>query len=243
MKLEKILEVNGILELLSGLHIGAGDSEMHIGGTDSPVIKNPHTNLPYIPGSSIKGKMRSLLEWNLGLVEASGGKPFGHGNLKTILDAGQRTHAINLIRMFGISGGDKVDEAKAKELGIGLTRLIVRDCNLNDTWVSDIKRRTLLLTETKFENSINRIAGTADTPRNFERVPAGAKFDFTIGVKILDSDEEKQLLTMLLTGLKLLELDAIGGSGSRGYGRVKFMLHDTELQNQLNTLDPFTQAA
>jgi CRISPR-associated protein Csm3 len=243
MKLEKILEFNGSLELLSGLHIGAGDSEMHIGGTDSPVIKNPHNNLPYIPGSSIKGKMRSLLEWNLGLVEFSGGKPFGHKNLKSVDSESKKSQALILLRMFGISGGDKVDDAIANDLGIGLTRLVVRDCNLNSEWVDDKNRRNLFYTETKFENSINRIAGTADNPRNFERVPAGAMFDFAIGVKVLDRDNENQLVDMLFAGLKLIELDALGGSGSRGYGRVKFHLNNEDLQNKLNKIDPFTQAA
>ena len=243
MKLEKIMEIKGTLELLSGLHIGAGDSEMHIGGTDSPVIKNPHTNLPYIPGSSIKGKMRSLLEWHLGLVESSGGRPFGHLHLKSINSQTKKHAALNLLRMFGISGGDKVDEQTAKEFGIGLTRLIARDCNLNADWVKDKQERNLLVTETKFENSINRIAGTADNPRNFERVPAGAKFEFVIGIKVLDIDSEPELVAMLLTGLKLIELDALGGSGSRGYGRVKFDLADNELQKKLGAIDPFAEAA
>jgi CRISPR-associated protein Csm3 len=243
MKLEKIIEIKGTLELLSGLHIGAGDSEMHIGGTDSPVIKNPHTNLPYIPGSSIKGKMRSLLEWHLGLVEYSGGRPFGHSHLKLINSQTKKHAALNLLRMFGISGGDKVDEQSARESGIGLTRLVARDCNLNAVWVKDKNDRNLLVTETKFENSINRIAGTADNPRNFERVPAGAEFDFVIGIKLLDIDSEHELVTMLLTGLKLIELDALGGSGSRGYGRVKFELADDDLQKKLNSIDPFAEAA
>ena len=242
MKLNKIIEIQGTLELLSGLHIGAGDSEMHIGGTDKAVIKNPHTKLPYIPGSSIKGKMRSLLEWNLGLVESSGGKPFGHSNLKKIgTDITKRQKAVNLLRMFGVSGGDDIKEAQATELGIGVTRLVVRDCNVEKSWVADKRERNLLLTETKFENSINRIAGTAENPRNIERVPAGAVFEFSISLKVLDTDIEAELITMLLTGLKLIELDALGGSGSRGYGRVKFKL--STMQDQLDSIDPFNQAA
>jgi len=242
MKLNKIIEIQGTLELLSGLHIGAGDSEMHIGGTDKAVIKNPHTNLPYIPGSSIKGKMRSLLEWNLGLVEASGGKPFSHKNLDKISHINSKQQkAINLLRMFGVSGGDDIKETQAKELGIGLTRLVVRDCNVDKSWLTHFKTRNLLLTETKFENSINRIAGTAENPRNIERVPAGVVFEFSISLKVLDSDIEAELITMLLTGLKLIELDALGGSGSRGYGRVKFQL--STMQDQLDSIDPFNQAA
>src|SRR3989304_7996305 len=68
MKLSKIKELKGTIVLKSGLHIGSGNMEMHIGGTDSPVIKHPHTLEPYIPGSSLKGKVRSLLEMESGLM-------------------------------------------------------------------------------------------------------------------------------------------------------------------------------
>ncbi len=243
MRLTEIVEIKGTIELMSGLHIGAGDSEMHIGGTDSPVIKNPHTHLPYIPGSSLKGKIRSLLEWHYGLVEYSGGKPFGFNHLERLEDDERRkAQGLNLIRLFGISGGDKLSEEDAKENGIGLTRLAFRDCNPEQTWVDGVQERNLLLTETKFENCINRIAGTAEHPRNFERVPAGGRFEFALSMKVLDSDRAEALLSMLLTGLKLLELDALGGSGSRGYGRLKFHLQG-ELQQQLEAIDPFTEAA
>jgi CRISPR-associated protein Csm3 len=243
MKLKNIIEVKGVLELLSGLHIGAGDSEMHIGGTDSPVIKNPHTNLPYIPGSSIKGKIRSLLEWNLGLVEMSNGHAFGHGHLKALANDKARTaSAITLMQLFGISGGDQLSPVEAKELGLGLTRLAFRDCSLASQWVDDIQGRNLLVTEVKFENSINRISGTAESPRNFERVPAGALFEFVVNLKVLETDNEQVLMDMLLTGLKLLEMDALGGSGSRGYGRIKFTL-TPELQQKFESISPFGTAA
>ena len=79
MKLTKMAKIAGEIELLSGLHIGSGNTEMHIGGTDNPVIKNPITQEPYIPGSSLKGKMRSLLEWRAGVVAFTEGKPLGFG--------------------------------------------------------------------------------------------------------------------------------------------------------------------
>jgi CRISPR-associated protein Csm3 len=137
MKLVKIIAIQGTLEVLTGLHIGAGDSEMHIGGTDSPVIKNPHTNLPYVPGSSIKGKMRSLLEWRYGLVGFNNGKPFGHKNLKPLAGKPEHIGALNLLKMFGVSGGDQPNAQEAEALGIGLTRLAFRDCELMDEWVRD----------------------------------------------------------------------------------------------------------
>ena len=78
----------------------------------------------------------------------------------------------------------------------------------------------MLLTEAKSENTINRISGTADNPRQSERVPSGASFDFSLQIKVLEGDDEQALVNMVLTGLKLLEQDALGGSGSRGYGRA-----------------------
>jgi len=78
MKLTKISQIQGQIELVSGLHIGSGNTEMHIGGTDNPVIKNPVNNQPYIPGSSLKGKMRSLMEWRAAVVMETNEKPLGY---------------------------------------------------------------------------------------------------------------------------------------------------------------------
>ena len=238
-RLNNIVEIKGTLLLKSGLHIGSGDNEMHIVGTDNPVIKHPHTNEPYIPGSSLKGKMRSLLEWYLGLVAFNDGKPFGYQQLAKIDDA-NKASAIRLIQLFGVSGGDNLDSKQAAE--IGPTRLAFRDCALTRSWVETLDKRNLPRTETKFENSINRIAGTAENPRNTERVPEGAIFEFSVALKVLDGDDEAALTRMVLTGFKLLEMDALGGSGSRGYGKVQFQLAP-ELQTQLDALQPFTQKA
>jgi CRISPR-associated protein Csm3 len=238
-RLNNIVEIKGTLLLKSGLHIGSGDNEMHIGGTDNPVIKHPHTNEPYIPGSSIKGKTRSLLEWYLGLVAYNEGKPFGYQQLVKVDDS-NRVAATRLIQLFGVSGGDNLDSKQAAE--IGPTRLSFRDCSLTRDWVQNLDNRNLPRTETKFENSINRIAGTAENPRNTERVPEGAVFDFCLALKILEGDDEAALTRMVLTGFKLLEMDALGGSGSRGYGKVQFQLAPA-LQAQLDALQPFTQKA
>lgn len=235
MQLTKIINITGSLDLLSGLHIGAGNDAMHIGGIDNPVIKHPNTQQPYIPGSSLKGKLRSLLEWYFGLVEYNQGKPISYKQLSQVSPE-QVEPTKNLIKLFGVSGSDNLTEKEARE--IGPSRLAFRDALISASWLEEAKEKNWLLTEAKYENSINRITGTATNPRQTERVPAGVKFNFNLQLKVLSGDDEANLVNTLLTGLKLLEQDALGGSGSRGYGRVKFNL-DGELAQQLETLEPF----
>lgn len=243
MQLTNMRQLEATIEIVTGLHIGSGDTEMHIGGTDNPVLKHPHSNEPYIPGSSLKGKMRSLLEWRAGVVAVSNGSPIGFKHLEK-LNGEQKVQAEAILKLFGISGGDKADdkEAAAARGKIGPTRLSFWDCALDPDWVTGIKERNLLLTEAKSENMINRISGTAEHPRNTERVPAGAKFNFRLTLKQLDGDDEN-LLDTVLAGLKLLEFDGIGGSGSRGYGKIKFHLHDTELQGKFDAIKPFEKTS
>ncbi len=223
MQLTKISKLTGTLELVSGLHIGSGNTEMHIGGTDNPVIKNPVTKQPYIPGSSLKGKMRSLLEWQLGVVSLQGrqedkqGKPLGFRDI-SLVPENKRDKAKDLLKLFGgAPEGTNADEALIRE--IGPTRLAFWDCNLDPAWVEEMKNRNLLLTETKMENMIDRIRGVAEHPRNTERVPAGARFEFNLTLRVHDGED---LLSTLLKGLKLVELSGLGGSVSRGYGKIKF---------------------
>jgi CRISPR-associated protein Csm3 len=147
-----------------------------------------------------------------------------------------------LLKLFGISGSDKLTEDQLKA-GFGITRLSVADANLNEGYVENIQQADLQYTEVKFENSINRLSGTADNPRNIERVPAGAQFNFSLQIKVLSCDMQKELEEMILTGLKLVENDALGGSGSRGYGRVKFILSDAALQKRLDNINPFASVA
>ncbi len=207
-----ILEATLILE--TGLHIGGGDSEIHIGGIDNEVIKHPVSGEPYIPGSSLKGKIRSLLEWKSGAVQEA---PLGKKEYDNAQSEQQAAAIKQILQLFGISG-DTANENFQKE--IGHTRVSFWDCPLNRDYVKRLDSDNLPLTEAKSENRINRIAGTAD-PRQTERVPAGAQFDFKLTVKQFDGDEET-LLDTLLQGLKLLEWDSLGGSGSRGYGKVAF---------------------
>lgn len=237
MQLKAIKQITGQIQLVTGLHIGAGNEEVHIGGIDNGVIKHPHTQQPYIPGSSLKGKMRSLLEWRAGLVGEAQGKPVSI-NLLEKLSGDKKQHADIIIRLFGAAGDTQNHEQAA---AIGITRLSFWDCGLNKVWLEKVDKNNWLYTEAKSENTINRITGTADNPRQTERVPADAVFDFKLGIKILH-DQEQHFIETVLAGLKLLELDGIGGSGSRGYGKIKFQLDDADLQARLDATDPFKAA-
>ncbi|HHE9974175.1 MULTISPECIES: type III-A CRISPR-associated RAMP protein Csm3 [Haemophilus] len=229
MKLTNIVEIKAKLVLETGLHIGAGDSEMHIGGIDNSVIKHPITQSPYIPGSSLKGKIRTLLEWRSGAVQNA---PL------TVKDITKNPEEVkNILRLFGISGDTKNSEQEVAEIGV--SRLAFWDCALDSDWEKAIRDDNQLLTEAKSENTIDRITSTAGNPRQTERVPAGAEFDFKLMLRQFEGDKP-ELLELVLKGLKLLELDSLGGSGSRGYGKVKFtkLTVDGNARN-LDDIKPF----
>jgi len=209
----KIIKLTGEIELLSGLHIGGGDDTMKIGGIDNQVVKDINTDKPYIPGSSLKGKMRSLLEWDFGFVGVDGadGKPFGSHLLKDprFQDSGNRSDAEYFLSLFGDPNPDSL-------LRIPITRISVGDCRL-------IEEKDIKTSEAKYENVINRQSGTAEHPRQTERVPAGVKFAYDIRVKVLDDEDDEETFKWIVKrGMELLENDYLGGSGSRGYGRIRF---------------------
>lgn len=207
MKLLKYKKVEGTIRVKTGLHIGGSANKIEIGGNDNPILKHPLTNEPYIPGSSLKGKMRSLLEFKLGKVEPDG-QPHKWHNDPT----------CPIIRIFGTS------EERA---GVGPTRLIVRDAELTQDYKDKMNKEGMILTEDKYENAINRITARAN-PRPLERVPSGVEFSFEMSFRIFDVDgdngtyDEELFNTYIPLGLKLIEQDALGGSGSRGSGKVTF---------------------
>ena len=220
MKLTRISKLTGIVELQTGLHIGGGDAEMRIGGTDNTVVRNPLNNQPYIPGSSLKGKMRHLMEWRAGAVKVTNGSPLAYKHLSKMAESEQQA-AQNILKLFG--GAPQTDEDLHVIQEIGTTRLSFWDCSLNRKWLASIEDRLTQLpqyTEVKAENTINRIRGVAESPRHTERVPAGARFDFNLTIQVLDDED---LLPEVLTGLRLVELTGLGGSVSRGYGKVAFL--------------------
>jgi CRISPR-associated protein Csm3 len=221
MLLGKIL-IRQEMELKTGLHIGAAKETMKIGGIDSPVVRDPITDFPYIPGSSLKGKMRSLWE------RANFDKKFKWINTKgeeteesieyNITEAEIRRHECEdenkakycpICRIFGSAKGNFP------------SRIIVRDSHLTN--YEDLKNidTGLKYTEWKFENVIDRITAQAN-PRQIERVPAGSKFDFEIIYNIEDKEQVEEDLVNIKKCMELLEDDYLGGQGSRGYGKVEF---------------------
>jgi len=232
MQLINIKQIKGRIILKSGLHIGAGDTEMHIGGTDTPVVKHPHTQEPYIPGSSIKGKIRSLLEMESGLMVKTDGKPLQVKNLNGLKDV-EKEKCEKILKIFGSSGADNEEIAR-----LGPTRVSFADCPVSDRWQEKVREERLGFFEVKSENTIDRIRGTAEHPRFIERVPADTEFDFTVSLKILGA-EDNELFDYLLFGLKLLEMDALGGSGSRGYGKIRYEFDDEDIKNKFESIIPF----
>ena len=235
LQLLRIQQLTGTLELLSGLRIGASEGEIRIGGVDNQVIRNAHDRgKPYIPGSSLKGKVRSLLEWRSGAVRP---EPLGIRDLSD-----DRPLVRPILQLFGVGGGDQLSAEQAADLGP--TRVAFWDAQLQPQWVERIEGENLLLTEVKTENRIDRIRGVAEHPRQTERVPAGAAFDFRLSIKVLniDADAGAALRRTLLQGLRLLELDSLGGSGSRGYGKLRLhalQLDGADVQAEFDALDPF----
>jgi len=210
LRLKKKIFITGGVETLTGLHIGGGDSGMDSGGLDKgAVIRTSVTNQPYIPGSSLKGKMRALLEKLRGEYQVMPKGGAGPGKAPDYLAA----------KIFGLPA--EVDFSDSPE--INASRLVVRDAFLSPASVERLGRADLDLpfTETKTETAIDRITSKA-VPRTFERVPAGAEFDFQMTLTIYEGDNEKELLDGLLTALLLVQEDYLGGRGSRGSGRIKF---------------------
>ena len=196
--LKKII-IRGEIEATTGLLIGGSNTSMGIGGPDKMVIRNPISNEPYIPGSSIKGKMRSLLEVSYGYI--------AEGKMGKVKYVPNNDPKLN----------NDVEKQRP-------SRVVFRDGKLlNGESFRD--KTDLPFTETKTEVVIDRITSAA-MPRTFERVPAGAKFDLEIVLNIYSNDphSENELVKLTLNGLQLIQDDYLGGSGSRGSGRVKFTI-------------------
>ena len=198
----------------TGLRIGGNTEGIEIGGVDNPVIRDPLSERPYIPGSSLKGKLRHLAEWSLGKVaehpdHSKPGKPVFTAHFCGECDA---------CIIFGASTDDEVKRQKA-----GPSRLIVRDAfpteetvRLWERWLGEHT-----YTELKNENYLDRVTAAAN-PRTMERVPAGSQFDVEI-IFDLYTPEDRGRFGQVLRAMYLLENSALGGSGSRGHGQVKFI--------------------
>lgn len=192
----------------SGLHIGGSQDELKIGGSDNPVIKNPANGKPYIPGSSLKGKMRAELEKKLG-------KFGGRDNSRP---CGCARDDCPICRVFGAHMNTRSE--------LGPSRIIVRDGKL----IGDFQL------ENKMENVINRLGGAAEHPRSNERVAEGVDFSLHIVLQVFEPDVgfryeshqgDEALQAVVADGLRLVEMTGLGGGTSRGSGAVGF--HDFEM--------------
>jgi CRISPR-associated protein Csm3 len=223
LKLIGKLILAGDLHCETGLHIGAGKGSLEIGGADNPVVKDAF-GLPYIPGSSLRGRLRSLLESAMGLTAPAELVYLSkrRGQEVRIHQSDRPNDEVCLL--FGRNPGrmERVEGDAIESRSATPARLAVYDAPLDLDSITAQMRENLddEITEVKSENAIDRITSQAN-PRTLERVPAGARFKVRIVLDIL-CDEDKALAARLLTGLRLLEDDALGGGGSRGSGRVRF---------------------
>jgi CRISPR-associated protein Csm3 len=197
MKLIGKVFITGRIKLETGMRIGGSKSALDIGGIDLNVIKTA-TGVPYIPGSSLKGKLRSILAREEGSEDVS-------------------NDSEKLNQIFG-------SIAKGKEQ---LSRLIVRDAYLdvNHFKSQNFAEIELEYTETKWETAINRKKGSAKdgSLRQLERVPAGAEFEFEMVYNVFDDNKKEEHITEIKKAMKILEDDYLGGQGSRGFGKVRFL--------------------
>lgn len=197
--------IKGKLVCETGLHIGGANNAINIGGADNILIRDSVSDLPFIPGSSLKGKLRSLFELNdkesAQSVMKNGGDPATDGNSKAA-------------KIFGVSA----DNNKALNFP---TRLIVRDSFPTEESIELWNKQEDIVrgAELKDENKLNRITSAA-TPRSIERIPKGSVFAFEFIFSVYEEDEDN--LMGIFEAMRLLEDNYLGGSGSRGYGKVKF---------------------
>lgn len=200
--------LEGDIEAVTGLHIGGSPGALAIGGVDLPVIRNAVNQVPYIPGSSLKGKMRSLWEKSTG---AEQNRSIGKGVTIHACEQKEAYERCPVCQIYGTLG--QSDAAFP-------TRIIVRDVPLAEASLKDV-RTDMPFTEVKWEAAIDRVTSAA-TPRQIERVPAGAVFSqMQIVFNIYEPGDIERFLDVL-TALQLVEDDYLGGQGSRGSGRVAF---------------------
>lgn len=188
------IKITGEIEVITGMHIGGSNAFAAIGAVDSVIIKDVLTNLPMIPGSSLKGKLRTLLARQY--------------NDKMQDDLNEDD--LRILRLFGSSKKDNIKRS----------RLIFSDMVLSNK--DDLHDKGLQsMTEVKFENSISRATGVAN-PRQIERAVRGSVFRMELIYEVMEEAEIAEDFEMLAEGMKLLQYDYLGGNGSRGYGKVCF---------------------
>jgi len=223
LKLIGKLILEGEMLCESGLHVGAGKGSLEIGGADNPVVKDAQGR-PYVPGSSLRGRIRSLLEQATGMAVPSELVYISKRKGQEVRIHQSDRPDDEICILFGRSPGRMEKAGGGDESGVHATpaRLSVFDAPLIAGSITPQMRENLddELTEVKSENAIDRITSQAN-PRTLERVPAGARFKIRMVLDLLCA-EDSVLPALLVQGLALLEDDALGGGGSRGNGRVSF---------------------
>jgi CRISPR-associated protein Csm3 len=216
------LLIEGDLVCETGLHIGAGKGTLEIGGADNPVVKDAFSR-PYVPGSSLRGRLRSLLEQALGLTGPKQLVYVSRRKGQEVRIHGSDDPGDEICLLFGRAPGrvERVEGEALNQATITPARLTVYDAALNLDSITAAMRESLddELTEVKSESAIDRITSQSQA-RTLERVPAGASFRIRLVLDVL-CPEDKELVPVLLEGLSLLEDDSLGGGGSRGSGRVR----------------------
>jgi CRISPR-associated protein Csm3 len=207
--------IEGDIKAVTGLHIGGAAGALEIGGVDSPVIRDPLTNRPYVPGSSLRGKMRSLTEKRAGAeLNFFVSRVKGKEVRIHVCDDAAAYQRCPVCPIFGVTGDSPASAP---------TRLIVRDVFLSDASAQALKeaQTDLPYSEVKWEATIDRVTSAA-VPRQIERVPAGAVFHgFEMVYSVYDPADLGRLVTVI-EAMQLLQDDYLGGLGSRGGGKIAF---------------------
>ena len=219
--------IQGVIRTLTGLHIGTSKEVLEIGGLDNLILREPVTQEPYIPGSSLKGKLRSLLEKKVASEKTDPSSFFSRNIGRAeypvyihVCDTKESAATCPVCRLFGSS-------AARREAGSNFpSRLRIRDAFLTTDTKKKLKNAEtdLLYAELKFENALDRITAAAN-PRPVERVPPRSDFAFEIIYDVESVADVQPDLEHLLCAMSLLENDALGGHGSRGSGKVKFFVY------------------
>ncbi|MCS6800679.1 MAG: type III-A CRISPR-associated RAMP protein Csm3 [Chloroflexota bacterium] len=214
--------VRAAVQLESGLHIGAGTNGA-IPGLEFTVVRDPLSGQPYLPGSSLRGKMRAETERLLGLLPNTSGR----GGVQVYVPMSREEYDANPIgRLYGVPG----TRAFAVD---GAARLIVRDVFLAPESAAALKRaRTdLPYTEVKSEASVDRVTAEP-APRQIERLPAGARLAPLELVYSVYSARDLADFGWVVRGLQLVEDSYLGGHGSRGSGKVRFVDFDITVRSR-----------
>src|SRR5580700_7506027 len=223
LKLIGKLILEGEMRCETGLHVGAGKGSLEIGGSDNPVVKDAFGR-PYVPGSSLRGKIRSLLEQTSGMAVPSELVYLSRRKGQEVRIHQSDRPDDEICLLFGRNPGrmERVQGEALESSSASPARLAVYDAPLDPESITAQMRENLddEITEVKSENAIDRITSQAN-PRTLERVPAGARFHVRMVLDVL-CEEDKALAARLIEGLRLLEDAALGGGGSRGSGRVRF---------------------